>query len=67
MYDIFVRAKVGDILFNGLPMECDTSKYKELKLICSFLMGKKPAVIKDTGVEGVFQWSFFDRVNNRDV
>ncbi|XP_043267329.1 sensory neuron membrane protein 2-like isoform X2 [Venturia canescens] len=63
MYDIFARGKVSDVLFGGLPMECDPNKYKELKLICSFLTGKKPAVITDTEVPGVYKWSFFRRLN----
>ena len=62
MDDLFVRSTVGNILFRGLPMQCDPDTFPELKLICGFLMGKKPPAIEDTAVPGIYEWSFFHKV-----
>ncbi|KAK0178850.1 hypothetical protein PV327_007697 [Microctonus hyperodae] len=61
--DIFIRAKVKDILFDGLPLICDKEANKELLLICSGLRGKKPPIIKDTDKLDHYTYSLFQRNN----
>ncbi|XP_057325421.1 sensory neuron membrane protein 2-like isoform X1 [Microplitis mediator] len=65
-YDVFLRGKVKDILFDGLPLICDPVKYKDLAMLCNFLKGKKPPIIKDTDKPGVYSYSLFDKNNYTD-
>lgn len=62
MEDVFVRGKVGDFMFGGLPMICDPVKYPELKMICGFFAGNLPDGIDRTDTNGVYKWSFFGMV-----
>ncbi|XP_020706323.2 sensory neuron membrane protein 2-like isoform X2 [Athalia rosae] len=61
---IFVKGQVKDILFDGLPLICDSATHRELNLICSFLKTKRPPILRTTPDAGVYAYSFFNKINS---
>lgn len=60
--DIFLRGKIRDILFDGMPLVCDKDKYKELGMICNFLKSSRPPAIQTTDEPNEYKFSFFSPV-----
>ncbi|KAF7392763.1 hypothetical protein HZH66_008596 [Vespula vulgaris] len=60
---LFVKAKVKDILFSGVSLVCDISKHKKMKLICMTLKGRKPPILWNTEIENKYMYSLFGTMN----
>ncbi|KAK2589152.1 hypothetical protein KPH14_001970 [Odynerus spinipes] len=59
----FVKAKVKDILFDGIPFACDDKKFAEMKIICMTLKGRKPPIVWSTDAENSYMYSLFGTMN----
>ncbi|XP_046486291.1 sensory neuron membrane protein 2 [Neodiprion pinetum] len=63
---IFMRGRVRDILFDGLPLVCDPKAHPELVLVCGLLKRQRPPTLRTTSEAGIYAFSFFHKINGTD-
>ncbi|XP_066598366.1 uncharacterized protein [Prorops nasuta] len=61
--NIFVSGRVKDILFEGLALSCNVKKYPELAMMCKYLKGQRPALVRETDREGMYKFSLLRKEN----
>ncbi|XP_046748295.1 sensory neuron membrane protein 2-like [Diprion similis] len=60
---IFMRGRVRDILFDGLPLVCDPKSHPELVVVCGLLKRQRPPTLRTTSEDGIYAFSFFHKIN----
>lgn len=59
---IFITEKVKNIIFNGLKITCNSTRFSDLSPVCTFLETNRSSIIMETGKEGVYLFSLFNHV-----